>query len=597
TVGPASQFGGAETYIIGARMDPAFAILIAIAASAALGMAIGLTGLRRLRLDYQALALFIISFVAIGLVGADNRIFNGLDGMSLIPNPLGTGKGATTAWLYVAVVALGCVVAILLVRQMTNGPMGRVLRAVRDDEDAALAVGKNVMWMRLMTQGFGAGLAGLSGALLAGFIGGWSTSAWAYTETLALITAVMIGGRGNNKGVTIGTLLVLGALLQGVQYLPTVPGRPGTVQDLGWIVTAAGTIFFIFYRPQGILPERRPHLGLLPTLRQRAPAGAPATTPEPTVPAKPGSRPVPAAPAIPAAAVDVAAAGPVAAAPVPHPLPVGDVRVLTPRRAPLRGEGSPAGTSDRPILVARDLVRSYGGVRAVDEASFTVPYGSIVGLIGPNGAGKSTALGIVSGFIRPDGGKVEFEGRDITSSPSYRRARIGLVRTFQLAREFPKLTAMENLLVAVLGQRGERVLPSIVGKRLFRAQEAAHLDRARELIDLFGLSHLADDLAGTLSGGQKRLLEVMRALMLDPKLLLLDEPMAGLSPAISERLEHACLTLRSAGVSILLVEHELGSVERLCDNVVMMAQGRVIAEGAMEDLRRSANVQEAYFVG
>ncbi len=581
TVGPASQFGGSESYIIGARLDPAVAILVAMVASALVGVIIGLTGLRRLRLDYQALAFLIISFIAIGVVGADGAIFNGLPGMSLIPNPLGTGKGAATAWEYVGVVALGCVFAVLLVRQLGRGPLGRALRAIRDDEEAASAVGKNVLWMRLMTQGVGAGLAGLAGALLAGFIGGWSPNAWAYTETMALITVVMIGGRGSIKGVAVGTILVLGGFLQGVQYLPTLPGRPGTTEDLGWILAAAAAIFFIFVRPQGLFPERRPKLALLPARVDAAPVSS--TDPTAEVLTQAAGRSA-------AARTDGPAAGAVGAT----ELAAHHVRLVT-RRMPdgVDAVRAPGG----PILQVRSLVRSYGGVRAVDEASFSVPYGSIVGLIGPNGAGKSTALGIISGFIKPDAGRVELDGLDVTRLPSYRRARIGLVRTFQLAREFPRLTSLENLLVAPLHQRGEHVTASIVGKAAYGAQEAALVDRARQLIELFGLAHLADAPAGSLSGGQKRLLELMRALMLDPKLLLLDEPMAGLSPAITERLENACLALREAGVSVLLVEHELGSVDRLCDNVIMMAQGRVLAEGAMEDLRRSVDVQDAYFVG
>jgi ABC-type branched-subunit amino acid transport system ATPase component/ABC-type branched-subunit amino acid transport system permease subunit len=599
TVGPASQFGGSETYIIGARIDPALAILVAIVVSAAFGIFIGLTGLRRLRLDYQALAFLIISFVAIGLVGADSSIFNGLDGMSLVPNPLGAGKHSPSAWAYVVIVAIACVVTILFVRQLTNGPLGRALRAVRDDESAALAIGKNVTWMRLMVQGIGAGLAGLSGALLVGFIGGWSPAAWAYVETLALMTGIMVGGRGNNKGVTIGTILVLGAFLQGVQYLPTVPGRPGTPEDIGWIIVGALTIAFLFSRPQGIFPERRPRYGEraafgkgrslfgdLPApvaVAARAATGAGAE-PGATAPAEEeaaGTAPEPGAAAQPRA-------------------PVIDLRAVTRRPAPAAG-GEPAPTgaaaAGGPVLVVRDLVKSYGGVRAVDSVGFTVPEATIVGLIGPNGAGKTTVLGIVSGFIRPEAGSVHYDGADITRMAPYRRARIGLVRTFQLAREFPKLTATENLMVAALGQRGEHLLGSIVGSPLFGAEEERLLERARRLLGMFGLTHLADTLAGHLSGGQKRLLEVTRALMLDPKVLLLDEPMAGLSPAISEQLEGACMALRDAGVSVLLVEHELGSVERLCDNVVMMAQGRVLAEGPMDELRRSAQVQEAYFVG
>jgi ABC-type branched-subunit amino acid transport system ATPase component len=243
------------------------------------------------------------------------------------------------------------------------------------------------------------------------------------------------------------------------------------------------------------------------------------------------------------------------------------------------------------------LVKRYGGVRAVDGASFTAAAGSITGLIGPNGAGKSTVLGLVSGFVRPDAGRITFGGRDIAHLPVYRRARLGIVRTFQLPREFRALTTIENLLVAAPGQLGESAAGVAAGRWLWRRDEDELIGRARALLELFGMTEAADERAGRLSGGQKRLLEVMRALMARPGLLLLDEPMAGLAPALAGRLEAACRQLAAAGMSILLVEHELGAVERLCAWVVVMAQGKVISEGRMAELRTRKEVQDAYVAG
>jgi ABC-type branched-subunit amino acid transport system ATPase component len=221
----------------------------------------------------------------------------------------------------------------------------------------------------------------------------------------------------------------------------------------------------------------------------------------------------------------------------------------------------------------------------------------ITGLIGPNGAGKSTVLGLISGFLRLDGGTLHFDGREAGSLAAYQRARLGIVRTFQLPREFRALTTIENLLVAVPHQRGESLAGVAVGRRLWRREEAAAVDRATALLELFGMADKRNDRAATLSGGQKRMLEVMRALMAAPRLLLLDEPMAGLSPALAERLEAACAELAAQGLSILLVEHELRAVERLCERVVVMAQGKVISEGRMAELRTRKEVQDAYVVG
>jgi ABC-type branched-subunit amino acid transport system ATPase component/ABC-type branched-subunit amino acid transport system permease subunit len=579
TVGPSSQFGGAESYIIGAKMPVVGALLIAVVVSGILGVLVGLTGLRRLRLDYQALALLIISFVAIGLVGADGRIFNGLDGMSLIPGLLTPGQ-ATQSWEYVGIVAVACVLTVLITRRLSEGPIGRALRAVREDEDAALAIGKGVLQLRLLVQGVGAALAGLSGALLVGFIGGWSPSAWAYVETLALMTGIIVGGRGNNRGVLLGTVLVLGGLLQGVQYLPALPGRPGLADDLGWIIVGCGTIAFLFRRPQGLLPERRPRLLPAAPTSTEPSAGSLAAVVAPV------RLPASAAPALPTAAT---ASGPGAHS--------SNGLVTLEKAAVTPGAASQRANPRDSLLCVEGLVKRYGGVQAVDGVSLAVQASSITGLIGPNGAGKSTVLTLISGFTRPDAGKVWFDGHDVTSSPPYRRARRGLVRTFQLPHEFGRLTTIENLLAATPRQAGETSLGVLAGRRYWRADEQASLERARELLDTFGMTAKADDLAHSLSGGQKRMLEVMRALMARPRLLLLDEPMAGLSPLLASRLESICLQLKADGLAIILVEHELGAVDRLCDHVVVMAQGKVLSEGSMAELRVSQEVQRAYVVG
>jgi ABC-type branched-subunit amino acid transport system ATPase component len=268
------------------------------------------------------------------------------------------------------------------------------------------------------------------------------------------------------------------------------------------------------------------------------------------------------------------------------------VRAGAPLTPTVLGDGGRA-----PLLIVDGLVKRYGGVHAVDGASFTAAAGGITGLIGPNGAGKSTVLGLVSGFVRPDAGRITFGSRDVAALPAHRRARLGIVRTFQLPREFRALTTIENLLVAAPGQRGESAAGVAAGRWLWRRDEDELAEAARGLLRLFGMAEAADQRAGRLSGGQKRLLEVMRALMARPRLLLLDEPMAGLAPALAERLEAACRELAGAGMSILLIEHELGVVERLCETVVAMAQGKVISEGRMAELRTRKEVQDAYVVG
>lgn len=251
----------------------------------------------------------------------------------------------------------------------------------------------------------------------------------------------------------------------------------------------------------------------------------------------------------------------------------------------------------RPILEVVDLVKHYGGVRAVDGVSFSVERGTITGLIGPNGAGKSTALNVIGGFLPPDSGRVLLDGEDVTGQAMHRLARRGLVRTFQMARVFGGLTAIENLLVAAPVQRGESALGIFGGKRVWGKQESDAVERAREMLQAFGMQDKADEYARNLSGGQKRAVETMRALMTEPKLLLLDEPMAGLSPSLSRQLEELFLKLTRDGLSLLLVEHSLDTVDRICSKVVVMAQGKVLAEGRMTELRARKEVQDAYVIG
>jgi ABC-type branched-subunit amino acid transport system ATPase component len=248
-------------------------------------------------------------------------------------------------------------------------------------------------------------------------------------------------------------------------------------------------------------------------------------------------------------------------------------------------------------LAAADLHKQFGGVHAVSGASLTVPAGQITGMIGPNGAGKSTVLNIIAGVLRPDAGTVSYQGHDITGHPPYKVARQGVIRTFQLSAEFSALTVLENLLVAAPEQRGERLWQAALGKWYWRSQERQNVELARELLARFEMSATEDEYAGNLSGGQKRLLELMRALMARPALLLLDEPMAGISPALARQVEQHLLDLRGEGLTMLMIEHELAVVERLCDPVIVMAQGRVISQGTMADVRTDQEVLNAYLIG
>ena len=245
----------------------------------------------------------------------------------------------------------------------------------------------------------------------------------------------------------------------------------------------------------------------------------------------------------------------------------------------------------------RDVSREFGGVRAVEDVSFSMEEGAAVGIIGPNGAGKSTVLSMMAGSVRPSGGEILFCGQRITGLRSDAVARRGIVRTFQVSAEFTGLTVMQNLLVAAPEQRGESVLGALLGRRYWGGAEESSIRRAYGLLEQFRMVDVLDEYAGNLSGGQRRLLEVMRAMMTNARVLLLDEPTAGVHPNMVGELCRQLEGLKAAGLTVLMVEHEMGIVGALCDRVIVMARGRVIAEGSLQEVRRNPEVMEAYVAG
>jgi len=248
-----------------------------------------------------------------------------------------------------------------------------------------------------------------------------------------------------------------------------------------------------------------------------------------------------------------------------------------------------------PILAVDALSRRFGAVRAVDGASFEVEPGSITSLIGPNGAGKSTLFNVVSGLLSPDSGRVVFEGQRIDGRPPHRIARLGLVRTFQNARALTRLSVLDNLALAAPQQPGERLSTLLVAPGAARRHESETRARARELLELVRLDSHADALAATLSGGQRKLLDFARALMARPRLLLMDEPLAGVNPTLRlQLLDHIDAVRAEGGVTVVLVEHDLDAVMRVSDRVVVMSGGRVIAAGAPAEVRADAAVVDAY---
>jgi ABC-type branched-subunit amino acid transport system ATPase component len=349
-------------------------------------------------------------------------------------------------------------------------------------------------------------------------------------------------------------------------------------------------VIFLWVRPQGILPERK-------RVIRAAPAREEATADGQAVGWRRSAGGTPVVPEAREGTGDGGERDALGSSRQPSPSPEDgdqrDIPAMSAQPAPPDNDQQAGGV----VLEAVGVSREFGGVRAVDDVSFVVREGTLTGLIGPNGAGKSTLLAMLAGTLPVSGGQVLYRGRDVTRMAAFRRARLGLVRTFQLASEFKRLTVMENLLSAVPANRGDSFRGAVLGQRYWRSDESAAIARAGGILERFGLEGVANEYAGDLSGGQRRLVEIMRALMAEPGMLLLDEPMAGVHPRLARRIGHQLAALCGEGMTILMVEHELAIMDEFCDPVVVMAEGSVLAEGTMEQLRARSEVVEAYLVG
>jgi branched-chain amino acid transport system permease protein len=547
--------GGFQSYLGGLHLPFPLPWIGAAAAGAALALPFTFLVGRRLRGDFAAVGLLVTAVLMNLLVMNYKPLFNGDAGVALVPAPLQSQVMTTTTtgyqWGFAVAVILLAGLVYWFLHHITESPYGRTLRAMRDNDKVADSLGKDLQSLRTGVLLLGGAIAGLSGAALVSFISVWSPAAWTYAETIVLFAAVIIGGRGNHRGAVLGAVIVPVGFEESTRLIananPSLP--PNLLPSLQWVAIGLLVVLFLWFRPQGILPERKRVIAL---------PGSPAqVSSDESAVAAPAAEPV-----------LVTGGGPV----------------------------SPAAGADI-VLQAIDVSRDFGGVHAVSGVSLSVRHGTLTGLIGPNGAGKSTLLALLAGTDSVSAGHILYRGQDITRVPAYRRARMGLVRTFQLASEFKRLTVLENLLSAAPGNRGDSFRGAVAGRRYWGGDETAAIAKAGGILTRFGLEGLANEYAGDLSGGQRRLVEIMRALMTDPQMLLLDEPMAGVHPELARRIGSMLLELCGDGMTILMVEHELAIMDEFCDPVIVMADGSVLAEGTMTELRDRTEVVEAYLVG
>jgi len=562
-----------QSYVLGYHLSFPFPLIAGMVAGGALAAVVGMFTLRSsLRRDYQAAIMFIVGVIALAVVSTATNIFNGSEGIAGLNPPFTSHFSANGYnWAYAGWVWAFCVVFYFVVERLCRSGWGRALRASRDNGTAAASIGLSPSALRMQVFIVGGMIAGLSGGLLIDYIGAWGPSAWGYAETFVFFAAIIVGGPENNRGAIIGTILIPVVFTELPTFFPQI-GYQGLTESLQWVIIGIIWIAFIAFRPQGILPSKRVKVA-------RSEADGPRKLS--------GLRVNPFAERrlyVTPRVSSVLRTDSVAVAAV---MGEGTAAALG------TNEGAPV-SSREPILRVENLGVRFGGVHAVEGVSLDIYAGEITGIIGPNGAGKSSFVSAISGQIKPDEGKVFFDGHNVTKWPLHRRARGGLIRTFQTTSEFGGLTVFENLVVAVLGSEGARLSRAVIGGSHAKGGAEEAWERSWEVLERFEMEHTANMLGSELSGGQRRLLEIMRCLVRRPKLIILDEPMVGIASHLVSEIIEELKIVAAGGVGIVIIEHALEVIGALSDRVVVMAAGAMLADGTYDEVVADRDVQLAY---
>lgn len=516
---------------------PALVAAIVIAFLAAL--VISIPAVRLVRGEYLILLTLAFQLVSNQLMGVLDSITGGPYGLSGVP-PIQVGSTVLISpqqFIWVMVAAAG--VAIVVCWGLGESPFGRLLKGIREHESAVSSVGKNPVGPELLAFSISAGIAGGVGALAAFYYGSVVPSNFTLTYSILIVSVVVLGGIGNLWGTVLGAI-ALGALE------PLLREYVGD-SAIPWqaVIYGAALVLMMRLRPEGLLPEGRGLGRLLGRRHVRAPKGLPT-----------------------------------------------EEEALS-RLAHL--EDKEEGGGSEPILQVVDLKKSFGGLKAVNGATFTLERGKVTALIGPNGAGKTTIFNMITGTIRADAGRVFLRGDDVTGKPAHYLARKGLARSFQDVRVCQRLTALENVAMGVQNQPGERVSNLLLRPFATRAGERRVRQKALDCLALLGIADRTHIRVSDLSYGDQKLVAIARLLATDCDVLLLDEPTSGVDPASVEKVISGIGRLRDLGHTVCLVEHSVHFVQRLADRAVFLDQGIVIAHGTVDELMNRRELADLYF--
>ncbi|MGH3252011.1 MAG: ABC transporter permease subunit [Trebonia sp.] len=576
TMGPSTVPG--IGYALGWNLPWWAGLLLGGVVAAVLGALVFLLTVRRLRSDYLAIVTVAVAFIIWNLIDTYQPLFDGDTGLFNVPQITGSANLSTEAY---SAIMLGLSAACLAVfvwvsRRIFRSPFGRLLRSIREDEQVTSAFGRVTWKPQIAVFTVGSFFAGIAGGLLIFYISAWSPAAFLPLESFILLAALIVGGSGNYWGALLGAFVLIEALGEAARYVPNF-GNPANVGALRAIIIGLVLILMLRYRPEGIIPERWLRWYRVSAAKVKGSSRTSAASPGTPTSTKSPPDPDP----------DLA----------PDPQPPASTRIAAPavtaRRPAITvpGDAPPAGDV---LLDIRDVVYSYGGARAVAGCSFSIDRGTVTGLIGPNGAGKSTLVEILSGTLTPQSGEVVLGGLRVGGRRPAGMSRLGVARTFQTARVLAHLPVLENVLIAAPAQRGEDPIAALFWPRGWRDQEAALRAEATELLGWLGLSSHLDRPAGSLSGGQRRLMEIARALMAHPRLLLMDEPTAGVFPETSQLIARRVREIADGGVTVLVIAHNMAFLSQVADEVVVMAEGKVLTRGTLAQAREHKEVIAAY---
>jgi branched-chain amino acid transport system permease protein len=568
--------------------------------SVGIGMAMALVAglivsLPALRLTGDYLILLTLAVQAIILVAITGvSQLGGQYGLVGVPTPtvFGLTIATPTQFLYLFLV-LGAIV-LAICAAIARSRFGLVLRGIRDDQLATQSLGKNVFLYKMLIFGITSAFAGLAGLLLAYYNGTASPGLYGFDQSIAIVAAVVIGGRGNLFGSLLGAIIVVGTQPVFEKVLPFSPDTAALARLMFYGLTL---VVIMRLRPQGLLPEGVSVVDLLrrglAAVRGRKPAPAPARAEG--SPASAAAVRSAGSGVVPEPALRTPVTGPRGTADAAEPVRPGQragSTIITVAEPPIGSSNGGAATAT--VVAVSGLSKAFGGIHAVQDLEMTVEKGRVTGLIGPNGAGKTTIFNLLTGTIRPDGGKVFLRGEDITGRSLNHIANLGMLRSFQDVRVFANLTPLENVLLAVREAEEGDTRAALVA----RGQADDHHGRkqiAMEYLEFVGLAEKAQYAAGSLPFGEQKLVALARVLAAEPDVLLLDEPASGIDKFWIERMVELVSRLRDLGLAICVVEHNLEVIRAVADRVYFLESGTVTAQGTMDELSRDKRLIEAYF--